>query len=159
MNNLSLIGKLIELFNGLSEDLDKTLTITIAVGVFILLNFIASIANIIIQFRLKDKEKEIYRAQLREKNRLRLQEKLYKKLEELTYFTPSTGKEEKNQYLSKLEEINSYVTQNKLYLSNKFIKIATEFTDYFNRVLADPRKKSFEKEIEILDKFIIEFNS
>lgn len=153
MNNLGILQKLIE---QLESDITTNNKLVIALSIFVLLNFILTGINIYFQFKLKNKDKEINHHNLRESKRIEHQEKLYVLLESLTYFDGST--KSKNEFKKTLTEINKFLTQKKIYLNKDIIKISQEFTDYNTKLLVDFRKKNYEKEMTILDKYNTKFN-
>ncbi|AUC80947.1 hypothetical protein [Lacinutrix sp. Bg11-31] len=153
MNNLGILKKLIE---QLETDLSTNNKLIIALIIFVLLNFILTGINIYFQFKLKNKDKEINHHNLRESKRIEHQEKLYILLESLTYFDGKAS--EKNKFQKTITEINKFLTQKRLYLNKDIIKISQEFTDYNTQILVDYRKKNYEKEILILEKYNTKFN-
>lgn len=151
MNNLGVLQKLIE---QLESDLSHNNKLIIALIIFVLLNFVVTGINIYFQFKLKNKEKEINNHNLRETKRIEHQEQLYILLESLTYFD-GTAKEKFQQTII---EINRFLTKKRIYLNKDIIKISQEFTDYNTQVLVDYRKKNYEKELLILEKYNTKFN-
>lgn len=153
MNNLGVLKKMIE---QLEADLSTNNKLIIAIIIFVLLNFILTAINIYFQFKLKNKDKEINHHNLRESKRIEHQETLYVLLESLTYFDGNAS--EINKFQKTIIEINKFLTQKRLYLNKDIIKISQEFTDYNTQVLVDYRKKNYEKEIIILEKYNAKFN-
>lgn len=82
MGDLGLLEKLIE---NLSKDVSAHFRMILSISIFVGLNIVLAIVNIIVQFKLKNKEKEINHYNLREVKRIECQEKLYTLLEKLTY--------------------------------------------------------------------------
>lgn len=153
MNNL---GGLLKLIEQLENDLSTNNKLIIALSIFVLLNFILAGINIYFQFKLKNKDKEINHHNLREVKRIENQEKLYILLERLTYFDGTT--KAKIAFQKQITDINKFLTQKKIYLNKDIIKISQEFTDYNTQLLVDYRKKSYEKENIILEKYNTRFN-
>lgn len=153
MINIGILQKLIQ---QLENDLSTNNKLIIALSIFVLLNFILSGINIYFQFRLKNKEKEINNHNLRESKRIENQEILYVLLEKLTYYNGS--KKEQKDFQKQITEINQFLTRKRIYLNKKIISIAQEFTDYNTEILVDYRKKNYEKEMIILEKYNKEFN-
>lgn len=153
MNNLGVLQKLIE---QLDSDLSHNNKLIIALIIFVLLNFVLTAINIYFQFKLKNKDKEINNHNLRESKRIEHQEQLYILLESLTYFDGTSAEKEKFQ--KTIVEINQFLTQKRIYLNKNIIKISQEFTDYNTQVLVDYRKKNYENELLILEKYNVEFN-
>lgn len=154
MNNLGVIEKLI---NNLSDDISTNNSLIISLSIFVGLNLLLVIINIIVQFKLKNKEKEINNHNLREEKRIQHQENLYQMLEELTYYNGAS--DDKSVYHEKLSDINKCLTQKKLYLEKSIVTIAQNFNDYFLTVLTDYRKKDYKYEITLLEEFSKQFNN
>lgn len=152
MNNLGVLERLIK---NLGDDISDNYNLITGLSIFVGINLLIAIANIIVQFKLKNKEKEINNHNLREEKRIEHQEELYKMLEELTYFNGA----EKDHYHEKLVEINKCLTQKRLYLEKPIISVAQKFTDYFLSVLSDYRKKDYKQEIILLEEYSKEFNN
>jgi len=153
MNNLGILQKLIE---QLESDLSTNNKLIIALIIFVLLNFVLTGINIFFQFKLKNKDKEINNHNLRESKRIEHQEQLYILLESLTYFDGTSA--EKKKFQKTITEINQFLTQKRIYLNKDIIKISQEFTDYNTQILVDYRKKNYEKELIILEKYNTKFN-
>jgi hypothetical protein len=153
MNNL---GGLLKLIEQLESDLSTNNKLIIALSIFVLLNFVLAGLNIFFQFKLKNKDKEINHHNLRESKRIENQERLYILLESLTYFDGNP--KGKDAFQKTITEINQFLTQKRIYLNKDIIKISQEFTDYNTQILVDYRKKNYEKEILILEKYNIKFN-
>lgn len=154
MNNLGALQNLIE---SLNNDISSNNKLIIGLSVFVGLNLILAIMNIIFQFRLKDKEKDINSYNLREAKRIEQQHCLYSMLENLSYYDGNT--ETIQFYHSKVSEINKFLTREKLFLSGHLIKISQQYTDYFLGVLSDYRTKSYEREMEMLELYNLRFNN
>jgi len=150
------MGVLQKLIEQLDSDLSHNNKLIIALIIFVLLNFILTAINIYFQFKLKNKDKEINNHNLRESKRIEHQEQLYILLESLTYFDGTSAEKEKFQ--KTIVEINQFLTQKRIYLNKNIIKISQEFTDYNTQVLVDYRKKNYENELLILEKYNVEFN-
>lgn len=154
MNNLGALNDLIE---NLSSDISSNNKLIIGLSVFVGLNFLLAILNIIFQFRLKNKEKDINSHNLREVKRIEQQHSLYKMLESLSYYD---GNKENHQHFHEIvSEINKFLTRERLFLSKHIIKISQQYTDYFLGVLCDFRTKSYEREIEMLETYNSKFNN
>jgi hypothetical protein len=153
MNNIGILQKLIE---QLETDLSTNNKLIISLIIFVVLNLILAGINIFFQFRLKNKDKEVNNHNLREIKRIEHQEELYVLLESLTYYNGTS--KEKVSFQKKMTLINQFLTQKKIYLNKEIIKISQEFTDYNTQLLVDYRKKNYEKELMILEKYNTQFN-
>lgn len=152
MNDPSLIKEIIETYT-ISNNKLTSLSITIII--FTSANIIAIIANIWSSFRLKNKEKGIIKYEKLEESRIRIHHELFLKLEELTYYSPTDNSDD---FTIKSNEINTFLSKNRLFINKDIYKITDEFNNYFLTVIQDYRKKNTEKEIKILDKYIKLFN-
>lgn len=154
MDDFGILEKLIE---NLGDDVSSHFKMMLTISIFVGLNIVLALINIFVQFKLKNKEKEINQHNLREVKRIENQENLYTLLEKLTYYDGDVGKLE--EYHSKLVHINKFLTGKKLYLNRDLIIISQEFTDYFLSILTDYRKKDYEKETKFLEKYCSKFNN
>ena len=153
MNNIGTLQKIIEELNNNISSNQKFLS---ALILFVIINFIITAINIFFQFKLKNKEKSINRHNLIESKRIEAQENLYILLEKLTYY--DGNEDSKVLFQTEISEINKFLTQKKIYIPKEIIKISQEFTDYNTSILCDYRKKSYEKEMAMLEQFNIQFN-
>lgn len=151
MKELDLFEKIISQYG--NEVLQNTRLI-IALSFLILTNIILGIINLIAQVKLKNKEKQIYSYSIRENKRLNVLEQIYYSLEELSYFNEN----ESQTLLSKLKEIEAFVSKNKIYLSRDFINCISGICDYYKGILVDYRKKKYETEIELMNVYVKLFN-
>lgn len=154
MVDFSALNEIIEKLNNEISGNNKLL---ITLFIFVGINIIGAVVNIIVQFKLKNKEKNINNHNLREAKRIEKQAMLYNMLEDLSYFDGSN--KDFKLYHKKVSEINKFLTKERLFLSKELIRLSQEFSDYFLGVLSDYRTKSYEKEMKILDNFCIIFNN
>lgn len=152
MNSLGALFKIIE---QLSTDITSNNNLTIALLVFVFINLLSSVLNILFQFKLKNKEKEINGHNLREIKRIEIQEELYSLLENSTYYDGNKTED----FLKEISDINFFLTKKRLYLTKKIIKITQEFNDYNTGVLCDYRTKNYNTELEMLEKYNLIFNN
>jgi len=153
MNNVTVIKDLFEIY---SKDIQNNTKLLIAMSIFILINLIVTFVNIWAQVKLKNKEKKIYSFNLKEVRRIEISEKLYNQLDNLTFFD---GKNNNEIFLIKIQELEKFVSSNKLYISKNVFKNVQGFSDYFKSVLVDYRKKDYAKEMELTENFCNIFNS
>ncbi|MGV0828343.1 hypothetical protein ACTS9C_05525 [Empedobacter brevis] len=121
---------------------------------FLVINIITALINIFLQFKLKNKDKDIIKYEILENQRISILSQLYLKLEDLTYYD---GTDSSN-YLNKSNEINKFLSKNKIYLNKKIITSVNNYNDYFLSVLSDYRLKNYNKENELLNDYIKLFN-
>lgn len=148
-------GALQELVVNVNEKINSNTKLLFTLGIFVVINIIATLLDIFFQFRLKEKEKDINNHNIRETKRVDTQEELYNMLEELTYYANSNSQS----YQIKSKEINKYLTKKRIYLNKEIIKITQEFNDYFLNVLSDYRNKDFQKETDFLERYSKIFNN
>jgi hypothetical protein len=154
MNDFSALKELID---NLSNDISSNNSLIIALSGFVGLNLLLAILNIVFQFKLKNKDKEINSHNLREVKRIEQQNSLYSMLECLSYY--DGNKENFQLYHEKVSEINKFITRERLFLSKHLIRIAQQYVDYFLGVLSDYRTKSYEKEMVMLESYSTKFNN
>jgi flagellar biosynthesis component FlhA len=152
MNNFGILNELIE---GYSQDIALNNKLLIALIVFISINLITTIINIVSQHRLKQKDKKIISFKIKEEKRISIFESIYQKLDKMTFFT---GREDCEEFLNLIQETEKYISNNKLYMNQKELKLMYETTDYFKTVLADYRKKDYSNEIKLFDRLSAKFN-
>ncbi len=157
MNDFGITEKFLETINNfqnLNENFDSIKNFVIAFIIFASLNIISIVVNLVLQFKLKNKDKDIIKFNLRESERIKVLFRLYELLEQLTYYNEEYQKE----YIDKANQINQYITKNKLYIDKSYINITQEMNDYFLTVIGDYRKKDYKNEMRLLDEFSKEFN-
>lgn len=157
MNDYGLTEKAIDIlgdFQDLSKNIESVKKFIVAFVVFATLNIISIVGNLFMQFKLKNKDKDIIKFNLRENERIKILFHLYELLEQLTYYNG----DERDEFLEKTKKINRFITKNKLYLDKSFIKIAQEMNDYFLTVISDYRNKDYKNETKLLDEYTKLFN-
>lgn len=152
MNNFGILKELIESY---SKDIALNNKLLIAVLIFILINLFTTIINIISQHRLKNKDKKIISFKIKEEKRILIFEGIYRELDKMTFFS---GKDDSEQLLQSIQEIERNISSNKIYIGKKELKIMYETTDYFKTVASDFRRKNYESEIEFFDRLSNVFN-
>lgn len=147
MNKYSIIKEFLEAENNISSLLNTLI-------ILIVLNLVVEIFKFFITIYFSKREKKNKRQLLIEEKRIKVSETLFRKLDSLSLY----DKNQNEELLSDLKEINLYISQNKLYLSKKLENHSTKILDYFKNVLTDYRQKSIEKESQLLQKYCDEFN-
>ena len=149
MNNFGILKDLIESY---SKDIALNNKLLVALLVFISINLITTIINIISQHRLKNKDKKIISFKIKEGKRISIFETIYQKLDEMTFFS---GKDDSEKLL---QETEKHISSNKIYIGKKELKLMYVATDYFKTVASDYRKKDYAEEIKFFDKLSATFN-
>lgn len=152
MNNL---GILKEILGKYGDDIALNNKLIIALLVFILINLLTTLINIISQHNLKSKDKKIISFQIKETKRIHIFEKGYHKLDNLSFFD---GKNESVALLEKIQESERFISKNKMYIGKKELKAMYEITDYYKTVASDFRRKDYSKEIQLFETFSKLFN-
>lgn len=147
MNDYSALKDLFEIF---SNEITTNSKLTITLICFIVVNLGVTLLNIFSQNRLKNKEKKIYSFNIKEKRRIEILEELYNKMENLSNFD---GKERSDQFLQQIKEMEAYTNKNRLYLPKPIQKITNDYSDYLKNVLTDFRKKNYEFEMNVFNKY------
>ncbi|MDX1828634.1 MAG: hypothetical protein R3342_03715 [Lutibacter sp.] len=152
MNDFGILNNLIENF---SKDVALNNKLSIALLIFIFINLITTIINIISQHRLKLKDKKIISFKIKEEKRIKLYENIYKQLDKLSFYD---GKSNNNLFLESIQNVEKYLSCNKLYFNNKETKLIYEISDYYKTVLSDFRKKDYLIEEKYFKKLSSNFN-
>lgn len=153
MNDFSLIDKIVENFN---KNIDTSTNLVTVLAVFIGLNILITVINVWTQFRLKTKDKSVIAFNLRETKKVELQESIFKKLDKLALIDP---KNESDQLLLKIQEIDATIRENKIHIPKKLLVSINDILDYFKEIMVDYRKKDYKKEIDLFDEFCKIYNS
>jgi Icc-related predicted phosphoesterase len=152
MNNFGILKQLIESY---SKDIALNNKLLVALIVFISINLITTIINIISQHRLKNKDKKIISFKIKEEKRILIFEAIYQKLDKMTFFS---GKDDSENLLKSIQETEKNISSNKIYIGKKELKLMYNVTDYFKTVASDYRKKDYASEIKLFDKLSDTFN-
>lgn len=152
MNNLGAYKELFEIY---STDIQKNTKLIIALSIFIGINLLVTILNIISQHVLRTKDKKIFSFTIREKKRVEHFECVYQKFDDLTFFD---GRQDNPTFLTKIQELQKYITHHKLYFNKKELKLMNDYSDYFTTVLSDHRKKDYQLEFSHFEKLQKAFN-
>ena len=85
-----------------------------------------------------------------------MQENIFKKLDKLALNDP---KNESDQLLLKIQEIDATIRENKIHIPKKLLVSINDILDYFKEIMVDYRKKDYKKEIDLFDEFCKIYNS
>jgi hypothetical protein len=146
MNNLGAYKDLFEIY---STDLQQNTKLIITLTIFIGINLLVTILNIISQQVLKTKDKKIFSFTIREKKRIKHFEYVYQKFDDLTFFD---GRQNNDSFLSNIQGLQKYITHHKLYFNKKELTLMNDYSDYFTIILSDHRKKDFQLEFSHAEK-------
>ena len=152
MNNLGVIKELLEKYG---EDIALNSKLIIALIIFIFINLITTIINIISAHSLKGKEKKITSFNIKEQKRINVFENVYQQLDKLSFFN---GKNDANEFLNHIQEVEQYISKNKIYIGKKELKSFYKITDYYKIVVTDFRKKDYNNELILFNKLSELFN-
>ncbi len=123
--------------------------------IFIVLNLIVALINWLLQRNIKNIENAIYRKKVREDKRISVLEQIYKRL---VAFSQCCSHEEIRNQLNELIDLEKYISENKLYITNRLHKKIIKYTDYTKNIIADFRKKDVKLEMALLNEIETEFN-
>lgn len=123
--------------------------------IFIALNIIVALINWLLQRNIKNIENTIYRKKVREDKRISVLEQIYRRLVAFSY---CCSHEEIRSQLNELIDLEKYISENKLYITNRLHKKIIKYTDYTKNLIADFRKKDVKQEMALLNEIETEFN-
>ena len=151
MNNIGILKDLLKTY---ADDIERNNQLLIALLIFISINLITTIINIISQHKLKSKDKSIISFKIKEQKRISIFENIYRKLDKMTFLD---GKTEADELLLLIQDVEKSISKNKLYIHKKNQKLMYDITDYFKTTLTDYRKKDYSKELKLFDKLSSNF--
>ncbi|WP_299103560.1 hypothetical protein [uncultured Winogradskyella sp.] len=151
MNNIGILKDLLKTY---ADDIERNNQLLIALLIFISINLITTIINIISQHKLKSKDKSIISFKIKEQKRISIFESIYRKLDKMTFLD---GKTEADELLQLIQNVEKSISKNKLYIHKKNQKLMYDITDYFKTTLTDYRKKDYSKELKLFDKLSSNF--
>lgn len=122
--------------------------------IVLILNIGAIVLRFVLEKRLKNKDKEIFRQNLINERSLKAQEQIYTRMHELSLF----GKGEDHEFLLAIQELQQFVSRNRLYLNNNLFECVDEVLNYFRVVLTDYRLKDLKNEENLFKKYSKIFN-
>jgi hypothetical protein len=152
MNNVGILKDLLENY---SNDIERNNQLLIALLIFIGINLLTTIINIISQHNLKSKDKNIISFKIKEQKRITIFENIYEKLERITFLDAKT---ESDELLQSIQNVEKTISKNKLYIKKKNQRLMYNLTDYFKTTLTDYRKKDYSKELRLFDRLVSNFN-
>ena len=140
-----------ELIQNAKNDYKYLLTTLICL---IIINLIFEFFKFINSIKLLNKEKSNNKQLLLDDKRIDIQVKLFKSLSRLKLFE----KDQDTDLLNAIKNINSFITNNKLFISKELQSISNEILDYFKSVIFDFNTKDIKTEAQLFDKYYNEFN-
>lgn len=140
-----------ELIQNAKNDYKYLLTTLICL---IIINLIFEFFKFINSIKLLNKEKSNNKQLLLDDKRIDIQVKLFKSLSRLKLFE----KDQDTDLLNAIKNINSFITNNKLFISKELQSISNEILDYFKSVIFDFNTKDIKTETQLFDKYYNEFN-
>jgi hypothetical protein len=143
-----------ELVDQIFNHLGYTNTLIWVLIIMIGLNISMMFLNYYFQSKLKDREKDIHRVSLINIRAIKVQERIYSKMERLTLFT----REEDTELLKEIQSLQQYVSNKNIFLTKGLIPIINDYLDYFRTVLTDYRKKDIRIEQDLLSSYGNEFS-
>jgi hypothetical protein len=120
----------------------------------LVLNIIATVLRFVFDTKIKDREKSIHKKNLINTKAIKVQEKIYEKIEKLSLYT----KGEEQAMLAEIQTLQRYTANKRIYLSNKIFTIIENLLDYYRNLLTDHRKKDIMTEQKLFEEYVKEFN-
>lgn len=120
------------------------------------LQVVSSLSSLIIQWRLKNLDKNITKFNLREERRIKVYEEVYRQMVSLTWFIPGDPITQLNSDISSLD---SYIQVQKLYIANNVKSVLDDYLDHFRAVVSAPYRKNIAEENRMLEEYYKLFNS
>lgn len=135
------------------QDYEKTCMFLIISSIIFI---ISTIFNIIIQMIINRQLLKNETKKIKFERKIEFIENLYKKLVEIKMSSIESISEE---YLTRIKEINHWLSQNKINLTNGIFNASKSILDYFIEIYTDPENKDIKREKKLFDKFIQEYES
>ena len=135
------------------QDYEKTCMFLIISSIIFI---ISTISNIFIQMIINGQLLKNETKKIKFERKIEFIENLYKKLVEIKMSSIESISEE---YLTRIKEMNYWLSQNKINLTNGIFNASKSILDYFIEIYTDPEKKDIKKEKKLFDKFIQEYES
>lgn len=124
----------------------------------LVINIIISILglfwNLLLQIKLKEKDKEINSHNLREIHRIKVFEDAFKKMNKLAQYS----KTQNPSLITEYTDFSKFIQENKIYINKKTEKLLIQYRDYIASVIGDIRKIDYKKENTFFDTFVKYFN-
>lgn len=146
MNNFGILKDLLENYK---EDLALNNKLMVALLIFISINLITAIINILSQHNLKSKDKKIISFKIKEEKKIHIFEEIYQKLDKISFFD---GKNDTEEFLNTIQDTEKYMSACKIHFNKNERAVMYEITDYYKIVLVDYRKKDFHNETKLFSK-------
>lgn len=128
---------------------DGKSSLVIYILIIVIVNFILNIVTFFMQKKLKDKEVEVDRRCLINKQSVEIESYLYGELQKFSSFQ----KNESHELLDAIVNLQTYIEGNHLYIRKKLLRICTEMVDYYSVVCTDFKRKDPSKELKLLEKY------
>lgn len=135
------------------QDYEKTCMFLIISSIIFI---ISTISNIVIQMIINRQLLKNETKKIKFERKIEFIENLYKKLVEIKMSSIESISEE---YLTRIKEINYWLSQNKINLTNGIFNASKSILDYFIEIYTDPENKDIKREKKLFDKFIQEYES
>ena len=138
------------LFNQ-EQDYKKTYIFFIILAVIFI---ISTISNFFIQFFINKQILKNETKKMKFEKKIITIDELYKKLNEIKMNSIVSISEDS---LKLIKEINCWISENKLNLTNGIFNISKTILDYFIEIYTNPERKDIKKEKKLFEKFIQEY--
>lgn len=128
---------------------DGKSSLVIYILIIVIVNFLLNIVTFFMQKKLKDKEVEVDRKCLINKQSVEIESYVYGEFQKFSSFQ----KHESHELLDAIVNLQTYIDENHLYIRKKLVRICTEVIDYYSVVCADFKRKDAGKELKLLEKY------
>lgn len=135
------------------QDYKKTYTFFIILAVIFI---ISTISNLLIQVLINKQILKNDTKKMKFERKIEIIGELYKKLNSIKMNSIVNISEES---LKLIKEINCWISENKLNLTNGIFNISKTILDYFIEIYTNPEKKDIKKEKKLFEKFLQEYES
>lgn len=120
----------------------------------IVISIISLFWNLLLQVKLKEKDKEINSHNLRESCRIRVLEDAFRKMNKLAQYSKTHNSLLLNEYT----DFTTFIQENKIYINKKTEKLLIQYRDYISSVIGNVKNIDYKKENDYFDKFVNYFN-
>lgn len=152
MPELSLPNEVAKLF---SAHMDRENNLLFAALIATVINFISIVFNLYIQIQLKNKDKDVNKAKMREEKRIIVYENVFDRMNSMSLFTQG---DEQTVLVQLISEMDSYINSKRIYVLDRDFALLQRFNDYFRTLLTNPKAKDFSKEKNLIEEFVTNFN-
>lgn len=123
--------------------------IAIVLIILLIINIVCSLIKFIMDLCLKKEDVKIFRKNEITKISIKIESDLYSKLLKLSMYV----KDENHKMLDDINMIQTYVGDNKIYISKEIEHVVIDLIDYFTRVCGNFNNKDLKQEEKLFNKY------